>query len=160
IGLLRTWRQRWSRRSKAQNLVEYGLTIAAVALIALAGFTALGRAQALYWKAVEPNVAAPTPGPGSFVRPTSIDINCDHHVIRAGDTVNCQVTVADTGPPPSVVPQGTVTLWIDNGSSGATCTLTAGQCPVPITWLSSDSDVGPRTITPIYVPNDGIHSAP
>src|SRR5438105_587656 len=60
------------RLQHAQGVVEFGLIIAAAAIVSIAGLSAMTRAQEAYWGATTPTFAAPTPAPGTFIHPTSV----------------------------------------------------------------------------------------
>src|ERR1700716_3513077 len=66
-------RQRAQGRLQAQGVVEFGLIIAAGAIVTIAGLNAMTRAQESYWGAATPTFASPTPSTGTFLHPTSLD---------------------------------------------------------------------------------------
>jgi hypothetical protein len=168
---VRLLRRAFSSRQLSQNLVEFGLSIAAVAFVAMVGFGALGRAQAAYWggPAVQ-TLVQPTPPPGTFMHTTRInvfptDFQCAPSSIILGQSVTCTIIVRDTSQAPTVPswPQGTAAVTMDTGAT-STCTLV--QIPSTptstchVSWTaSSPSDVGTRTATPLYAPNDNVHLA-
>jgi hypothetical protein len=149
-------------RQAGQNIVEFGLGIAAVAFVALVGFNALGRAQALYWGATEPTLAQPTPGPGAFIHPTSVDapVCTDNGTlitgpVLAGDTIVCQpprVNDIYSDPLKRTPPWGYIGLHLDDGTSpvaaSAVCALshaTAGSsntCSSSLSWTIPTSMAG------------------
>jgi hypothetical protein len=175
-----------SDRQLGQNAVEFGVGVAAVAFVALMGFSALGRAQATYWGAVEPNMAAPTPATADFLHPTSVSTpNCSVSgtplpampaaptTVILGDTITCT--------PPTVqdaykitneqrAPAGYIGLHVDNSPDFvALCQL--GQpvigvnnntCTSGLSWTPTDSTLvnnPPRTLSLWYECPPGASSA-
>jgi hypothetical protein len=155
------------RREASQNIVEFGLGVAAVAFVALVGFNALGTAQAAYWGAAEPSFAQPTPLPGPFIHPTTVTIsptNCDQGTLQlTGQTIVCTGTVKDvyaTNPRP---PRGTLTWYLDSRSP-VSCTLAAAgsdssQCTgFSYRWTTSDAAApGTHSLYARYTPDPSIH---
>ncbi len=159
-------------RLPAQNLVEFSLTVAAVAVIALAGFTALGRAQATYWGAIQssPMLAAPTPAIGDFLHPTIVsmfpsvrpNVTCDPlSTYHPGDSISCTVTVVDNFGSNFHTPTGRIDLTIDGGAPVPGCAalsqvpgdIRSSTCTVTYTWTDADaSKSGQRSLVATYVP--------
>ncbi len=149
-------------RRPAQNLVEYGLTVAAVAIIAMVGFKALGAAQATYWGAISssPILAAPTPAQGDFLHPTNVVLaptpNCDPTATwLAGQPITCTVTVTDTFGSNFHTPTGSINLTVD-GTTVSSCTLTmingqSSSCTLTYTWTPTDANKpGKRVLVAAY----------
>jgi hypothetical protein len=156
-----------SKRLPGQNLVEFGLTIAAVAVIAMVGFKALGAAQATYWGAIQasPILAAPTPAPGDFLHQTLMTFDqsaCNQGTsYRVGDSITCKVTVADNNGSNFHTPTGRVD-WSLDGNPLASCDLTpsptdvsSASCGIPsYTWKASDAAMpNPHQLLATYVPS-------
>src|SRR5215831_17280588 len=120
---------RASHRQPGQGLVEFSLSIAAVAFVAMIGFKALSTAQGAYWGAVAPSLAAPTPGPGVFLHPTQTDITYNAATCNqgaqafSGQTLSCTATVTDVFSSDRVPPRGSL-RWTLNGTP-TTCALNA-----------------------------------
>jgi hypothetical protein len=163
------WRQLRSSRQLSQGVVEFGLSIAAVAFVALVGFSALGHAQAAYWGATAPQVLdqpAPAPG-GTFLHHTTATLTCDRSKLIYGDTVNCTIVIVDVAPLNASLPFGTAGLSIDNRGTPVMCSAAlapiAGSPPATscvVSWQPGSGDVGTRILKPVYVPGDTDHGTP
>src|SRR5438105_4156647 len=57
-------------RQRAQDVVEYGIIVAVVAVVALGGFNALKGAEIGYFGGIKPALAPTPPVFGTFVTPT------------------------------------------------------------------------------------------
>ena len=154
-------------RQLSQNLVEFGLSVAAVAFVAMLGFGALGQAQAAYWGAPKPALSQPPPASGNFLHRTSIVITtCDRTSLVVGDHVNCTIVITDTDTIHPSPPVGSAGVLVDDGASLSGCSSLSplgGSPPASkcdFSWQPAQSDIGPRTLTPTYTPTDGIHGAP
>src|SRR5690242_14746812 len=101
-------------RERSQGLVEYGLSVAVVAFVALAGFSALSRAQSIYWGGnVQTTLAQPTPAPGDFIHPTQLTGSCTPPALvyaTISSTFTCSVTVTDTWTTDRLAPLGHVAI--------------------------------------------------
>src|SRR5262249_8852048 len=122
---------------------------------ALAGFTALGRAQATYWGAVQssPMLAPAPPAPGDFLHQTSLTItpysgtSCNSTPVYyyVGDTIQCTATVTDTYGSNFHTPVGNVNWTIGSNPIGS-CSLQpvdgqTAKCDFQYTWQSADAGV-------------------
>jgi hypothetical protein len=156
-------------RQVSQNLVEFGLSAAAVAFVGLVGFSALAHAQAMYWggPAVQ-TLDEPTPPVGTFMHPTRVlpaDFTCDKASVLYGDTVHCDVSVTDVSQAPTVPspPGGQVVVMMDSGSVSTTCNLSPVSSVVShcqVSWAATTSaDAGLRTAKPTFLPTDNVHLA-
>src|SRR5438094_413492 len=107
-------------RQPSQGLVEYGLIIAAGAIVRIAGLNAITQSQEGYWCAAAPTFASPTPSTGSFLHPTSVDQpSClPSTPTKVGTAITCAATVhdIDSSAPDQNPPWGTLN-FILNGSS-------------------------------------------
>jgi hypothetical protein len=128
-------RRALSARQRSQNLVEFGLSVAAIAFVALLGFGALGRAQAAYWGAESAALNVPPPPSSPWIHDTKVaDLNCglaaaNPAPVPAGVTITCtNQTVSDNYIDPSQwqAPKGTLALYLDTSppSVVASCPLT------------------------------------
>jgi hypothetical protein len=130
-------------RQPSQNLVEFGLSVAAIAFVALLGFGALGRAQAAYWGAEAPKLAAPTPASTDFLHDTFIDptscLNAFSGPILVGTTVTCSTTVSDMNTPDyeRKPPNGTIDWIIDGVPQPAPCSGQPGASPQGLPVLTA-----------------------
>jgi hypothetical protein len=155
-------------------LVEFGVSIAAVAFVALLGFHALGAAQSAYWGGtVQAALAQPTPVAGDFIHPTQVSGNCTPTALIAEqpNTLTCNIAVADTWHNNLTAPRGQVSIQIDALPPLATCAALTpnggGQpystCSFSPSWTPSQSDAGvPHTLVASYLPDstDGGRHAP
>jgi hypothetical protein len=159
-ALARLWSRR--RRQASQNLVEFGLGVAAVAFVALVGFNALGTAQTVYWHAVVPSFAQPTPRPGPFIHPTTVTISptsCNQGTpYQAGQTITCTGTVKDVYPTNPRSPRGTLT-WNLDSKAPVSCSLAAAgsdssRCRFTYTWTAADAAApSPHLLVASYTPD-------
>lgn len=161
-------------RQRSQNVVEFGLSIAAVAFVALLGFSALGHAQAAYWGGPEAStLAKPAPVVGEFTHQTTVSGSCSPTTLPAGatNTLSCNIRVDDAFTPPpgkKGPPRGTVQIVVDSRTAlFPTCTLTpdaGGQpfstCVFSPTWTTGVGDVGGHSLVATYAPDmsdNGVH---
>jgi hypothetical protein len=124
-------------------VVEFSLSIAAVAFVALMGFHALGAAQATYWGAVQPSFSPPPPANGDFMHPTNVTIpatsSCSQGIAwHIGQQITCTATVTDTYGSNFHTPTGAVN-WSVDGSQFGTCPLTtidaqSSTCTISYQW--------------------------
>src|SRR6266851_4881480 len=72
------WRhRRLASRQPAQDLVEFGLIVAAVSILGIAGLNVLGRAEEGYFIPLASTLAPQAPvGTDDVVHPTVVTINC------------------------------------------------------------------------------------
>ena len=156
--------QRVPQRLSGQGLVEFGLSVAAVAFVAMLGFHALGGAQAAYWGGpVQQTLAQPTPVTGDFVHPTQLTGTCTptSFVALTAYTLSCNVTVTDMWNKDRVAPRGQVQILIDSNPLPTVCTLVpaaSGQpfstCPgLTESWTPQMGDVGSHTVYGQYTPD-------
>jgi hypothetical protein len=157
------------RRQRGQGVVEFGLSVAAVAFVALVGFGALGQAQAAYWGGPMASSLNTQPPPAThfmhdvLVAPPNCGLSGNPALIPAGATLTCSgQTVTDLDPTQPTPPGGTLSLYMDGVtlSPAVSCSLTThstGQtwCPT-LTWTPPSSlvDGSTHTLTMVYAPND------
>jgi hypothetical protein len=144
-------------------VVEFGLSIAALAFVVLLGFQALGGAQATYWGApAQRALAEPTPVRGDFIHPTSTNASCSPTAgpILAGmsSTFTCSVIVTDVWTSNRSSPLGTVQVTLGSRSF-PTCTLSPASfatstCSINQAWSPTWADIGTQTWQVVYNPSD------
>jgi Flp pilus assembly pilin Flp len=130
-GFSRHWIEilaaRIRHRHSAQDLVEYGLIVAVVAVIGVIGLSTFGAAQAGYFGGLQSNLAPTVARTGNVRHRTTLTLQpCTPQPPTAGTTVYCDIVVQDTsaisprqvgGLTPPAPPTGNVT-WILTDSSG------------------------------------------
>ena len=137
-----------ANRQRSQNLVEFGLGVAAIAFVALLGFGALGQAQAAYWGAASTTFDTPPPqSTNSFLHPTQVDApQCSPQPAKLGLAFTCSSpTVHDVYSDPSLrtPPGGSIGLFVNGVGPRASCLVSASgaamsSCPNLI-WTPNDS---------------------
>jgi Flp pilus assembly pilin Flp len=152
-----------SARQRAQNVVEYGLIVAVIAIASIAGFKALSTAEGGYFTGMAPAVAPTPPSFAPFVilRSTSTTISCLPASTVIYGLVNCNVTVTDTASGTKSAPHGSVTLSISGGTGTPTspsCVLDvfaspSSSCSTAISYTPTST--GTQTITGFYTPGGG-----
>lgn len=123
-------------RQAAQDFVEYGLIVAAIAFVGMIGFNAIGRAEATILKA--DSLDAPAPPVGYFLHPTQTTLACPpanpgpEYLADGTSQLVCTVSVQDTYSPSAdrTVPRGSVT-WNLDGTSNACSALVAQPAVAP-----------------------------
>jgi hypothetical protein len=150
-----------SVRQRGQDVIDFGLGVTAMALVALVGFNALGSAQAAYWGAAAPRLAAPTPAPGDFLHPTRVDAqSCGPVSIPLETAYTCTLpTVTDIYSDANErrAPAGWVGLHLDNDvNPKQVCHLSApsgnqNSCS-SLTWTPTDPSLlgSPHTMSLWY----------
>ena len=113
----RAWKRRWlGLRHPAQNLVEFGIAVAAVSVFGLAGLNVLGRAEEGYFIPLAQSLAPQAPsGTDDVVHPTLVTINCAPTTVIIGNSTTCAFTVKDNWTNKRTWPQGTVQLYLGGG---------------------------------------------
>ncbi|TME30736.1 MAG: hypothetical protein E6I75_20000, partial [Chloroflexi bacterium] len=169
---LRAWKRRWlGLRHPAQNLVEFGIAVAAVSVFGLAGLNMLGRAEEGYFIPLAASLAPQAPsGTDDVMHPTQVTISCSPTTVIVGNPTTCAFTVRDAWTNKRTWPQGSIALYLGTppGSpTGVTCTLVQdtssgdgalSKCSV--NWSPTISNVPSATLLAHYVPSDGAHAAP
>ena len=169
LGLVRS-------SQKGQNLVEFGLSIAAVAFVALVGFGALGQAQAAYWGGpMASTLNTQPPASTHFMHDVVVAApNCGFSgsqpfLIPAGTALTCtSQTVQDQDASQPSPPRGSLQLQlIPIAPPGPTIVL--GACPLiangPVgqSWCSTFAWTPPSylastgvvyALTFVYFPSD------
>ena len=161
-------RQQQGRRQAAQNLVEFGLIVAAVSILGMAGLQVLGRAEENYFVPLSRGLAPQAPvGTDDVVHPTRVTIDCTPTTVIVGNQATCTFTVSDTWPTKRTWPRGDVQLLVNGAATGIACSLAQdtstgdaalGKCVV--SWPPAVSNVPSAVLAAHYVPNDGAHAAP
>lgn len=141
-------RQARPRRKRSQGLIEYAAITAAVALVGVAGLSAITQAQKGYFEGLPLTPAAPS-APGALLHPTRVDPpDCLPNPVALSTTLTCSAprvydvfsNASDRNPP-----WGVLVLRLDgDATSYASCTLpriaTGDQntCSGPVTWTPSN----------------------
>jgi hypothetical protein len=159
-----------SHRQPSQSVVEFGLSVAAVAFVALLGFGALGQAQAAYWGAPKPALNQPPPAVGTFSHKTQVSGSCTPTTLYAtkANSLDCSsLRVTDLWTPPPgapIAPKGHVQVTIDATLLTQTCSLQPDSsggafstCPgFTESWTPALADIGaPHSLVAQYVPDGG-----
>src|SRR5947209_748516 len=156
------------RRQAAQNLVEFGLIVAAVSILGVAGLQVLGRAEENYFIPLASNLAPRAPqGSDDVVHPTTVTITCAPTTVVVLLSTTCSFTVRDAWTTKRTWPQGTIHLLVDTLDTGTSCALaqdTSGgdsafsKCSLQ--WWPAAANVPSATLTAHFVPSDGTHASP
>src|SRR5437879_6034014 len=116
-------RRRLASRQPAQELVEFGVIVAAVSILGIAGLNVLGRAEEGYFIPLARTLAPQAPvGTDDVVHPTVVKISCNPPTVTLPGSTSCTFTVRDDFATRRTWPQGTVQLAVD-GVVGSSCTL-------------------------------------
>src|SRR5437899_2299186 len=82
-------RRRLASRQPAQDLVEFGLIVAAVSILGIAGLNVLGRAEEGYFIPLASTLAPRAPvGTDDVVHPTTVKIDCSPATVVATMATN------------------------------------------------------------------------
>ena len=156
------------RRQAAQNLVEFGLIVAAVSILGVAGLQVLGRAEENYFIPLASNLAPRAPqGSDDVVHPTTVTITCAPTTVVVLLSTTCSFTVRDAWTTKRTWPQGTIHLLVDTLDTGTSCALaqdTSGgdsafsKCSLQ--WWPAAANAPSATLTAHFVPSDGTHASP
>jgi len=156
-----------SHRQRSQNVVEFGLGIAAVAFVAMVGFNALGTAQAVYWGATASQFAPQPPAGSTPLHSTTLMVNaptlhCDPTTTyHTNELLTCVATVKDMSGTSPTSPPGQVTWTLDGTPLPIPCPLTpvastvTSRCTLNYTWASPGT---PHTLVATYVPAGNFQS--
>lgn len=166
--LLHRLRRLLRLRHPGQDLVEFGVILAAFALVGMAGLNVLGRAEVRYFIPLQNDLAPPAPvGNGDVVHAVDTGIACSQSLVVAGAVVDCTVTVVDRPGQPGTqhALTGQLDLRVD-GAMVATCTIPNGNTTTcTLHWHTGPSDVNlnppPHTLNGYYTPDpvaDPYHS--
>lgn len=156
---------RIARRQRSQTLIEFGLTVAAVAFVALVGFSAMSNAEGAYWGgALASTLAQPTPPTSPFPDRTTVDDpTCSPaSPITVGVPVTCSTIVHNTSNPRW--PQGTLDYVLDGATVLAHCNLSqiatdASACQSPaMSWTPTASNIGNHSLVVKYNPAPGFYA--
>lgn len=160
-------RRRRSHRQIGQGVVEYGVILASVVVVAIAGFNILSGAEKAYFgvNGVAPSLAPTPPAFSPFVAPrsTSTAIVCSPSSVVIGGVTSCSVSVSDSAGGAGTAPRGSVSLTVSPAGSGTfspspACNLTPGVSPSITSSCSvtlMPNVVGTLTITGAYAPGSG-----
>jgi len=173
-GSMRLWlgglwrRRRLASRQPAQDLVEFGVIVAAVSILGIAGLNVLGRAEEGYFIPLSSVLAPQAPvGTDDVVHPTVVNIHCTPTTVTLPGTTSCTFTVTDNWPTRRTWPQGTVQLAVNGGIGSISCTLVRdtsssdpaqSTCP-PVSWTPDRSNIPSASLSAHYAPGDGTHAA-
>ena len=159
----------FSRRQAAQTLVEFGLIVAALSLVGMAGLHVLGRAEENYFIPLGTSLAPQAPsGTDDVVHPTVVTISCTPTTVTLPGTASCTFTVTDNWQTRRSWPQGIVQLGVNGVAGGISCTLlqdtsssdpARSTCP-PVQWTPGIANIPSAILSAHYVPGDGTHAAP
>jgi hypothetical protein len=156
------------RRQAAQNFVEFGLIVAAVAIVGMLGLQVLGGAEEGYFIPLASGLAPRAPvGSDDVVHPTTVQIACTPTTVIVGNQATCTFSVSDAWSVKRAWPRGQVDLYVNDAPTGTSCSLVQdtstgdaalGKCAV--TWSPAVANVPSAKLAAHYVANDGAHTAP
>jgi Flp pilus assembly pilin Flp len=160
---LSSYLRRLPVRQRGQDVVEYGIIVAVIAVASILAFNALSSAERGYFGGIQPALAPTAPAFSAFVvsRSTSTTISCTPTSTVVNGSVSCTVSVTDTASGTTSAPLGIVTLTTNGTGSfspGNTCTLTGPSSPTScpaITYLPTAIGTGTHTLTAQYAPGNG-----
>src|SRR5947209_7851393 len=148
-------------RQRAQSFVEFGLIMAAVAVVGMLGLQGVVAVQKVYFGDVAPSLAPSAAAvPGDVLHTVDLAMICSPAAVNVGQTTTCTVQVTDlhTGPTP---PQGTVKPNISSGPPPSDCTTlvpaTSASSTCQFTFTPTASQFGQLTFDLKYVPRSSSH---
>lgn len=152
-------------RQRAQNLVEFGLAVAVVSILGMAGMNVLGRAELGYFVPLSNKLAPQAPvGTNDVVHPTQVTIACSPLTVTVGNSTTCVLTVKDAWNVKRSWPQGSIGLMVNTADSHVACALVQdtstgdpAQSKCSLTWSPALANVPSATLVGHYAPSDGGH---
>ncbi len=137
-------------REHAQDMVEYGLIVACVAVVVAVGANVLSAREAEYFNGLPLSPAAPA-APGALSHPTSTSLVCNPPGLPAlvQTSITCVATVQDVFSNASDLrpPGGTVTWTFPDSSTHGSCVL-----PTPATGSQTSCSSTDSMAASWYIP--------
>lgn len=155
------------RRQPAQNVAEFSLIVAAVAVVGMLGLQAVTSVQKVYFGDVATVLNPPAAAvPGDVLHTVDIGTTCTPVAasvpltLLVGTTTTCTVVVTDIHAGPST-PQGTVKTNVSSGPPPSDCSpllaISQAASSCFFTFTPTVSQMGPLTLQASYSPKNSNH---
>jgi hypothetical protein len=146
----------WLRHKQpAQDLVQFGLMTAAVAIVALAGLQFLSGTIRWYFGDVAPTIAPPAASvPGFPLHKLNMSLTCSDSQLVVGVSTNCQVVLSDPDTLNPVPISGNLSVTASGGQFGGCATLVpVSSSSVQCVGTFSSNQAGKFVLTAKFLPD-------